>query len=362
MAGNSFGQIFKVTTFGESHGSYIGVVVDGCPAGLFLDLDFIQLELDKRKPGQNRLSSSRNEDDKFEIISGTFEGKTTGTPLCIMIKNKDVQSEDYLVYKDFYRPSHADFTYQKKYGIRDHRGGGRASARETAARVVAGAIAKLILKNLNIIIFAYSYRIGEVVLQDNYELLDLSLADKNEVKCPDAAMAIKMIAAIETAKFEGDSIGGIVQCIIQNCPAGLGEPVFDKFDADLAKAMLSINAAKGFEIGSGFYSSTIKGSENNDDLVKLKDGSFKTKTNNSGGVLGGITNAQDIYFRVAFKPTPTFAKARNLVDEKGEIVKYEDIKGRFDPCIVPRAVPVVEAMAAIVTVDHLFRNRCANLY
>lgn len=361
MPGNTIGSIFKVTTFGESHGTYIGAVIDGCPAGLEINLEYISKEMEKRRPGTGELVTSRKESDQFEIISGLFNNKTLGTPICILIKNEDQHSKDYEIYKDFLRPSHADFTYQEKYGIRDYRGGGRASARETAARVAAGAIAKLLLRKFNINIIAFTKQVGDIRINKNYLDLDLSVTLKNKIKCPDPELTAKMIELIKQVKKEGNSIGGVVQCIIQGCPAGLGEPVFNKFDSDLAAAMLSINAAKGFEIGEGFNSASLKGTENNDDFIFDKNGKIKTATNHAGGVLGGITTGEDIFFNVAFKPTPSFASQRKLMDENGNEKMIEDKSGRYDPCVVPRAVAVVEAMAAIVTADHLLQNRCAKL-
>lgn len=361
MGGNSFGRNFRITTFGESHGPFIGVVLDGCPAGLFIDENFIREEMNRRKPGQNELTTKRTEEDEVEIISGVFDHYSLGTPIALLIKNKDTRSEDYSIYKDSFRPSHADFTYEVKYGLRDHRGGGRASARETAARVAAGAVAKLFLKHSHIEIKAFTSRIGDVVLNGNYADFDLENSDKNIVRCPDPETAGKMIELISRIKEEGDSIGGVVSCVIKNCPAGLGEPVFDKLEADLAKAMLSINASKGFEIGSGFGSAFRKGSENNDDFTISEDGQFKMNTNFAGGVLGGISSGADLYFRVAFKPAPSFSKPRKILSKDGKTEIIQDKSGRYDPCVVPRAVPVVEAMAAIVIADHLLLNRSSRL-
>ncbi|MEA3495262.1 MAG: chorismate synthase [Bacteroidota bacterium] len=360
MAGNSFGTIFKITTFGESHGPSIGVVIDGCPAGLNFDKDFINNELEKRRPGQSEISTSRKEEDKVEVLSGVFENKTTGTPIALLIKNKDQRSEDYEYLKDKYRFSHADFTYDKKYGFRDYRGGGRASARETVVRVAAGAIAKLILKENNISINAFVSKIGNVEIKKNIEELDFSKTYLNEVKCPDKTTAIKMLSLIKEVKSKGDSIGGIVSCVINNCPSGLGEPVFDKLEADLAKAMMSINASKAFEIGSGFNSATMNGSDHNDDFL-LEKSKGKTTINNAGGILGGISTGHTINMNIAFKPTPTISKNMKLVDIKGKEIKVANFEGRHDSCIVPRAVAVVEAMAALVIVDHLLRNRSAKL-
>ncbi len=347
---NSFGKKFRITTFGESHGPAIGVVIDGCPAGLEIDTAFIQKELDRRKPGQSAIVTARKEEDRFEILSGVFEGKSTGTPITIIIKNKDQKSKDYAHIAGKFRPSHADYTYFKKYGHRDYRGGGRASARETATRVAAGAIAKLILKKKDITVQAYTSQVGDIVLEKEYTALDLNQTETNVVRCPDAAVAKKMITAIENVKRDGDTIGGVVTCVIKGVPAGLGDPVYDKLSADLAKAMISINAAKGFEYGSGFAGAKMRGSAHNDIFYNDK-GVIKTKTNYSGGIQGGISNGMDIYFRVAFKPVVTLMKEQPTVDEKGNEVVIKG-KGRHDPCVVPRAVPVVEAMAALVIVNH----------
>ena len=355
MSGNSFGQVFRITTFGESHGEAVGVIIDGCPPGLELNYEFIQNELDRRKPGQSRITTQRKEDDKFEILSGVFENKTTGTPIAIIIRNTDQRSKDYSHIADKYRPSHADFTYQEKYGYRDYRGGGRSSARETAARVVSGAIAKLLLIKLGISINAYVSQVGEIKLEKNYHELDLLAGENNIVRCPDESVSELMIAKIEEVRKAGDTIGGIISCVIRNVPIGLGEPVFDKLHADLAKAMMSINAVKGFEYGSGFSGVSMKGSEHND-LFYNQDGSIKTKTNYSGGIQGGISNGEDIYFRVAFKPVATLMKKQLTVDTVGNEVEIEG-KGRHDPCVVPRAVPIVEAMSALVLVDHYLRQK-----
>ncbi len=353
MAGNTTGKLFCLTTFGESHGDAIGGVIDGCPPGLKIDMDFIQNELEKRKPGQSFLTTERKETDKVEFLSGIFNGKTTGTPIGFIIKNINKKTEDYEFLKDVYRPSHADYTYEKKYGIRDYRGGGRASARETATKVVGGAVAKIFLKNTGIKIFAYVSKIGNIELEKDYKVLDFEQIEKSIVRCPDKETSEKMINLIKNIKDEGDSIGGIISCIVQGVPVGLGEPVFDKLQADLAKAMLSINAAKGFEYGAGFKSSGLKGSEHNDSFI-IEDGEIITKTNNSGGIQGGISNGQDIYFNVAFKPTPTIKKEQQTIDKNGKKVIFSG-KGRHDTCIVLRAVPVVEAMTAIVLADHFLR-------
>ncbi|MCK4360958.1 MAG: chorismate synthase [Bacteroidales bacterium] len=353
MAGNTTGKLFCLTTFGESHGEAIGGVIDGCPPGLKIDMDFIQNELEKRKPGQSLLTTKRKETDKVEFLSGIFNGKTTGAPIGFIIKNIDKKTEDYEFLKDIYRPSHADYTYEKKYGVRDYRGGGRASARETAARVVGGAVAKIFLKNAGIKIFAYVSKIGNIELEKDYKVLDFEQIEKSLVRCPDKETSEKMINLIKNIKDEGDSIGGIISCVVQGVPVGLGEPVFDKLQADLAKAMMSINAAKGFEYGAGFKSSGKKGSEHNDSFV-IEDGEIITKTNNSGGIQGGISNGQDIYFNVAFKPVPTIKKQQQTIDKNGKNIVFSG-KGRHDVCIVPRAVPIVEAMTAIVLADHFLR-------
>ncbi|MDB5283322.1 MAG: chorismate synthase [Bacteroidota bacterium] len=360
MAGNSFGEIFRITTFGESHGAAIGVVIDGCPAGLELDLNFIQHELDRRKPGQSAITTQRKESDTFEILSGIFEGKTIGSPIAAIIKNEDHKPEDYTHLKEAYRPSHADFTYQAKYGIRDYRGGGRSSARETAARVIAGAIAKQLLTKEGIEVAAYVSSVGTIQLEKNYQQLDLTKTDSNIVRCPDEQTADKMIAHIQDVRAKGDTVGGIITCVIKNCPVGLGEPVFDKLHADLGKAMLSINAVHGFEYGSGFAGTRKFGSEHNDEFTQNAEKKIVTKTNNSGGIQGGISNGMDIYFNVAFKPVATLMQSQNTVNAEGEEVEIKG-KGRHDPCVVPRAVPIVEAMAALVLVDHLLRTKIAKV-
>ena len=355
MAGNTFGNLFKITTFGESHGRAIGVVIDGCPAGLAVDEEYIHKELERRKPGQSSISTQRKEDDFPVILSGVFEGLSTGAPICIIIENKDPRSQDYANLKDVYRPSHADFTYQEKYGLRDYRGGGRASARETAARVAAGAIAKQFLEHQNIKITAFVSQVGANRLYKNYQELDFTKIEDNPVRCPDAEMAEKMQAAIEEARKDGDSLGGVITCIIQGVPTGLGEPVFDKLHAVLGHAMLSINAVKGFEIGSGFDAAAMRGSEHNDVFVNEED-KTRTLTNYSGGIQGGISNGEDIVFRTAFKPPATIAKAQQTINNKGNRTMVEG-KGRHDPCVVPRAVPIVEAMAALVIADFLLLAR-----
>jgi len=361
MAGNSFGNIFKLTSFGESHGTAIGGVIDGCPSNIEIDLTKIQLQLDRRKPGQSSITTDRKEDDKVEFISGIFEGKTLGTPIAFIIKNKDQKSDDYNKLKDVFRPSHADFTYQNKFGIRDYRGGGRSSARETAVRVVAGAIAEQILSKIGISIHAYVSKINSIELIKSYHEIDVNLIDSTIVRCPDDAIAKKMIALIEQTKFEGDSLGGRITCFAKGIPVGLGEPVFDRLNADLAKAMLSINAVKGFEYGSGFEGVKLKGSEHNDSLYSspspLGEGfRVRSSTNHAGGILGGISNGDAIYFNVAFKPVATIMQDQNTVDASGNEVVLKG-KGRHDPCVVPRAVPIVEAMAALVLVDFYLRNK-----
>ena len=354
MAGNSFGNIFKLTTFGESHGKAIGGVIDGCPAGLELNLEAIQNELNRRKPGQSEIVTQRKEPDAVNFLSGIFEGQTTGTPVGFIIENANQKSKDYSHIKDAYRPSHADYTYDKKYGVRDYRGGGRSSARETACRVVAGAIAKQLLKDIKINAFTSS--VGDIYVNKPYQDLDFSKTEKNTVRCPDETIAKKMIAKIKEIKKQGDTIGGTVTCVLQNVPAGLGEPVFDRLHAELGKAMLSINAVKGFEYGSGFCGVTMKGSEHND--LFNADGS--TKTNLSGGIQGGISNGMDIYFRVAFKPVATIMQKQNTLDKSGNIIEMQG-KGRHDPCVVPRAVPIVEAMAALVIADYWLLNKITKL-
>ena len=350
MAGNTFGKYFRLTTFGESHGVAIGGVIDGCPAGVELDLDAVQSELDRRKPGQSRLTTQRKESDTVAFLSGIFEGKTTGTPIGFVIKNEDQRSKDYSHIKDIYRPSHADFTYDRKYGIRDYRGGGRSSARETACRVVGGAIARQVLKDIQV--SAYVSAAGSVKVSKTYQELDLSKTYNSIVSCPDTDTEALMIEAIDSARKNGDSLGGIITCVAKNVPIGLGQPVFDRLHADLGKAMLSINAVKGFEIGSGFAAAAMRGSEHNDEFL-LEGG---TKTNNSGGVQGGISNGEDIYFRVAFKPVATIMRDQQTIDNTGGEAIAKG-KGRHDPCVVPRAVPIVEAMTALVLVDHLLAAR-----
>jgi len=379
MAGNSFGKIFKLTSFGESHGAAIGGIIEGCPAGLNIDFEFIQNELARRKPGQSHITTQRKEDDQVDFLSGIFEGKTLGTSIGFIIKNNDQLPKDYEQLKDTYRPSHADYTYEKKYGIRDYRGGGRSSARETACRIVAGAIAKLILKQNNITVSAFVKQVGAIKLNKNFNELDLSKTESNIVRCPDDPTAKEMIEYIEKIKTEGDTIGGVIQCVILNSPVGLGEPVFDKLHAVLAHAMLSINAVKGFEIGSGFDSIHYKGSELNDvftnsgtEHVEVPQTTIQmspstssgfanitTKTNNSGGIQGGISNGMPIYFNVAFKPVATIMQSQNTVNKAGDEIILA-AKGRHDPCVLPRAVPIVESMAALVMVDFWLLSKLNN--
>ncbi len=356
--GNNYGTLFKISTFGESHGPAIGVIIDGCPAGLAIDESFIQSELDRRKPGQSKITTQRKEDDSFRILSGVFEGKSTGTPIAIVIENQDQRSKDYSHIENTFRPSHADFTYQEKYGIRDHRGGGRSSARETAARVAAGAIAKLLLHKLGVEINAYVSQVGTLKAPE-YTQLDLRKTEDNIVRCPDPATAEKMIALIDQVRLDRDTIGGAVSCVIKNTPVGLGEPVFDKLHAELGKAMLSINAVKGFEYGSGFAGVELRGSQHNDEFVN-EGGKIRTKTNHSGGVQGGISNGEEIYFKVAFKPVATIMQDQATVDKEGNEAVVSG-KGRHDPCVVPRAVPIVEAMAALVLADFLLRNKASKV-
>ncbi|WP_339634086.1 chorismate synthase [Bizionia echini] len=350
MSGNSFGNLFKLTTFGESHGLAIGGIIDGCPPGLEVDFEAIQQELNRRKPGQSEIVTQRKEPDTVEFLSGIFEGKTTGTPIGFTIKNANQKSKDYSHIKDVYRPSHADYTYDQKYGIRDYRGGGRSSARETASRVVAGALAKQVLKSVKI--QAYTSSVGDIFLEKPYQDLDFSKIESNVIRCPDAETANRMIDKIKAIRKEGNTIGGTITCVLQNVPVGLGEPVFDKLHAELGKAMLSINAVKGFEYGSGFCGAKMTGTEHND--LFHEDGS--TKTNLSGGIQGGISNGMDIYFRVAFKPVATVIQKQEALNSSGELVEMQG-KGRHDPCVVPRAVPIVEAMAALVLADYFLLNK-----
>lgn len=357
MPGNVFGQIFRVATFGESHGAAIGCVIDGCPAGIEFDPDFIQRELDRRRPGQSKIVTQRKESDTVQVLSGVFESRTTGAPIALVIPNEDQRSRDYDHLSEAFRPSHADFTWRQKFGLRDHRGGGRSSARETAARVAAGAVAKLVLKKYHVDIQSFVSQVGHLVLKKEYTQLDLSLTENNDVRCPDPDMAEKMIRLIKKVRKAGDTIGGVVTGVIRGCPAGLGQPVFDKLHADLGKAMLSINAAKGFEYGSGFSGVVMPGSAHNDlfytDPVSAQ---IMTQSNRSGGIQGGISNGMDIYFRVAFKPVATIMRDQPTVDADGKAVVLKG-KGRHDPCVLPRAVPIVEAMAALVLADHLLLAR-----
>lgn len=361
MAGNSFGTLFRLSTFGESHGAAIGGIIDGCPAGLEIDEAFIRSELQRRKPGQSHITTQRREEDEVRLISGIFEGKTTGQPIGFLIDNTDQKPKDYEHLKDAFRPSHADYSYHTKYGIRDHRGGGRSSARETACRIVGGAIAKLFLHKQGISIQAYVSRVAHIAIQTPYAELDLSTAETSIVRCPDPSTSDEMIRLIEQVRKEGDTVGGIVSCVIKGTPAGLGEPVFDKLHAELGKAMLSINAVKGFEYGEGFNSVNFKGSEMNDVFMPGQGNKkIRTKTNHSGGIQGGISNGEDIYFNVAFKPVATIMRDQPSVDSKGHDTTVAG-KGRHDPCVLPRAVPIVESMAALVVVDFLLRNRAARV-
>ncbi|MFZ9003765.1 MAG: chorismate synthase [Bacteroidetes bacterium] len=354
MAGNSFGTILKLTTFGESHGEALGGILEGCPAGLELDLQAIQRDLDRRRPGQSAIVTQRKEADQVQFYSGIFEGKTTGTPIGFLIPNTNQKSRDYTHIKETYRPSHADYVYDQKYGFRDYRGGGRSSARETVSRVVAGAIAKQLLGNVEI--QAYVSQVGSIKLQKPYEDLDLSKTESNPVRCPDPEMAAEMEAYIKQVRKQGDTVGGVISCVVSNVPAGLGEPVFDKLHARLALAMLSINAVKGFEYGSGFDGVQMLGSDHNDAFNP--DGS--TRSNFSGGIQGGISNGMDIYFNVAFKPVATLLQQYDTIDREGKVVQLQG-KGRHDPCVVPRAVPIVEAMAALVLADFKLLSRLSKL-
>ena len=357
---STYGTVFKLSTFGESHGPGIGVVIDGCPAGLAFDTDFIQHELDRRKPGQSRITTQRREADEFEVLSGVFEGQTQGTPIALLIRNTDQRSKDYGHIAEQFRPSHADYTYQTKYGSRDYRGGGRSSARETAARVAAGAVAKLLLAQQDVQIQAYVSQVGTLKLDKPYAEMNLALAEENPVRCPDPETAERMFQYIDDVRKRGDSVGGVVDCVIVGVPVGWGEPVFDKLHAELGKAMLSINAVKGFEYGSGFAGVEQLGSEHNDEFYQDEAGRVRTKTNQSGGIQGGISNGEDIYFRTAFKPVATIMQDQDSVDINGQPVTVSG-KGRHDPCVVPRAVPIVEAMAALVLVDMYLRDKLARV-
>lgn len=357
---NTFGNIFRLTTFGESHGAGIGGVVDGMPAGIEVDLDFIQGELARRRPGQSRLTTARKEEDRVELLSGVFDGRTTGCPIGFLVRNTNQHSSDYENMRGLFRPSHADYTYATKYGIRDHRGGGRSSARETISRVVGGALAMLALRQLGIGIYAYTSQVGDIVLPGTYLDYDLSRTEDNPVRCPDADTARKMADLIMSVKAEGDTIGGVISCVITGCPAGLGEPAFGKLHAALGGAMLGINAAKGFEYGMGFGGMHLRGSQQNDIFVPNGHGGITTRTNNSGGIQGGIANGQDIYFRVAFKPVATVLVEQPTVNVDGQPATLT-ARGRHDACVLPRAVPVVEAMAAMTVLDYYLMNRTARL-
>ncbi len=360
MSANTFGNLFRLTTFGESHGAALGGIIDGCPAGLEMDAEFIQSEINRRRPGQSDISTPRNEADTFELLSGVFEGKSTGAPIAFLIRNHDHKSSDYDYLRDAYRPSHADFTYDQKYGFRDYRGGGRSSARETLARVAGGAVAKLFLNHFDINIQAFVSSIGEISVPDSLPSFTQNEIESSPVRCPHKETSDKMLELINALKNEGDTIGGIITCIMNGVPAGLGEPVFDKLHADLAKAVLSINTAKGFEYGEGFRASTMRGTQHNDIFTSNTEGTISTLTNHSGGIQGGISNSNDIVFRVAFKPVATIQQPQPSVNRQGEPVELP-AKGRHDVCVVPRAVPIVEAMAALVIADHLLRNRAAQL-
>lgn len=353
---NTIGNIFRLTTFGESHGKAVGGIIDGCPAGMFLDMDFIQNELNRRRPGQTEITTSRKENDEVEILSGIMDGYTTGAPIGFIVRNSNQNSTDYETLQDIFRPSHADYTYYKKYGIRDYRGGGRSSARETLSRVVAGAIAKLFLQEKGIIIKAYTSQVGTISLDTPYSQLNLDLIEENSIRCPEPHIARKMEELIAEVKLQGDSVGGVISCVCQNIPIGLGEPVFGKLHAALGSAMLNINAAKGFDYGMGFTDIGKRGSEVNDIFYADDNGEIRTKTNHSGGIQGGISNGEDIYFRVAFKPVPSIMQTQKTVDRNGKETIL-DIKGRHDPCVLPRAVPIVEAMAAITLLDFYLLNK-----
>ena len=356
---NTFGNVFTLTTFGESHGIAVGGIVDGFPTGIDIDLDFVQKELSRRRPGQSHITTGRNEPDKVEFLSGIFEGKSTGTPIAFEVRNTNQHSQDYENMRSLFRPSHADFTYYNKYGIRDHRGGGRSSARITIARCVAGALAKLALRQLGISVWAYTSQVGNIALDRDYTKYDLNKIEDNIVRCPDAEKAKEMEDLITSVKADGDTIGGIITGVIKGCPVGLGEPEFDKLHAQLGAAMLSINAVKGFEYGDGFSGITARGSEQNDVFIN-KNNSISTITNHSGGIQGGISNGQDIYFRVAFKPVATLLREQNTVDIEGNATKLT-ARGRHDPCVLPRAVPIVESMAAMVILDNFLLNKTIKL-
>jgi chorismate synthase len=355
MSANSFGNFYKLTSFGESHGRAVGGIIEGILPGLEMDMDFLQAEMNRRRPGQSAITTPRDEKDQVEILSGIFNGKATGTPMGFLVWNGDQRSDDYSNIKDTFRPSHADYTYLSKYGIRDHRGGGRSSARETIARVFAGAVAKLILRQQGIEIQAYTSQVGTLKCEKHYTQMDLAQAESNIVRCPDADTAQKMIDYIDQVRQDKDSVGGVITCVIKNSPVGLGEPVFDKLHAALGHAMLGINAVKGFEYGSGFGATQMRGSEHNDEFYMDGD-RVRTRTNLSGGIQGGIANGEDIYFNVAFKPIATILKEQKTVNSEGEEVNTT-VKGRHDPCVLPRAVPIVEAMAAMVMADHWYMNK-----
>ena len=356
---NTFGNLFRLTTFGESHGKAVGGIVDGFPAGIDIDLEFIQNELARRRPGQSRITTDRKEPDEVELLSGVFEGKSTGTPIAFEVRNTNQHSKDYDNMRQLFRPSHADFTYYNKYGVRDHRGGGRSSARITIARCVGGALAKLALQQLGISVTAYTSQVGDIKLEKDYHLYDLGTIEDNPVRCPDQAKAKQMEELIAGVKAQGDTVGGIITCVIKGCPVGLGEPAFGKLHAALGGAMLSINAVKGFEYGEGFDCATAKGSELNDVFIN-QNGKISTSTNHSGGIQGGISNGQDIYFRVAFKPVATLLMKQNTVTIEG-IPTELNARGRHDPCVLPRAVPIVEAMAAMVILDNYLLNMTTKL-
>jgi len=353
---NSFGKIFKITTFGESHGVAVGVVVDGCPAGLEITAADIQSELDRRRPGQSNITTQRKEEDEIIILSGLYENKTTGTPIALMVNNQNQAGKDYSHLEHAFRPSHADYTYTAKYGLRDHRGGGRSSARETLARVAAGAIARKYLQQYNIQIASYVSAVGPIALTETYDQLDLSQIDSNKIRCPQPEVAEKMISLVEETRKNRDTIGGVITGVIKGLPVGLGEPAFDKLHAELGKAMLSINAVKGFEYGSGFAGTELYGSQHNDEFYTDDKGQVRTRTNHSGGIQGGISNGEDVYFRVAFKPVATILQPQTSINNEGESITLEG-RGRHDPCVLPRAVPIVDAMTALVIIDFLLRQR-----
>ncbi len=356
---NTFGYIYRLTTFGESHGDAVGGVIDGMPAGISVDPSFIQHELDRRRPGQSALTTSRSEADQVQLLSGIFEGKTTGAPIGFVVRNSNQRSSDYEGLRNLFRPSHADFTYHQKYGIRDHRGGGRTSARTTISRCVGGAFAKLALQQAGIRVQAYTSQVGDIALDPDYRRYNLDDAEQNAVRCPDAAIAEKMAQRILAVKAEGDTIGGVITCVVRGCPAGLGEPEFGKLHAALGGAMLSINAVKGYEYGEGFASASRRGSELNDPFV-IDHGTVGTTTNHSGGIQGGVSNGQDIYFRVAFKPVATILREQQTIDTEGQPTTFT-AQGRHDPCVLPRAVPIVESMAAMVILDFLLMNKTVKM-